>query len=513
MSSQTEGPWAQLVSTTDINSPPTPIHEDKFTIGRNSDCGISHAGNKLVSGNHCFIERDKCGKVWLYDTSRNGTLFNLKIKLGKGECRELSHGDEFHLVHKKDNADDDIGYLFQDLKALEAETSSEFDETQEYDYNLTIPDTNSTVTDEDANIVTAGCPVEKRKAAEKESSTGNKKLKLDEENPGVTFKAVDSSSSPSSTSEGQATSKADNRPGPSNTGNLSGHYSGQVKESKEDVIAETLVCIICHELLHDCISLQPCMHSFCSGCYSEWMELSQECPSCRLKVERINKNHIINNLVEAYLKVNPDKKRPDEDIQLLETKNKITRDMLYPSNKVTSSLEGSDTLYETGSSENNDDHDDENEDNSDDSGDGGANFDGFNPFAVNAFGVPYFAAHRGRPAARPVCRQCPDYNPATDPTAFIAAAQAGPSADPDAKRFPIAPLFLCKQRADHVLCLCCLQPMPDRRKEFNFRPDCSVPPQQCSLCYRSFCHAYWGCRKADCDGCLAKLKGQILFKN
>ena len=28
------------------------------------------------------------------------------------------------------------------------------------------------------------------------------------------------------------------------------------------------------------------------------------------------------------------------------------------------------------------------------------------------------------------------------------------------------------------------------------------------LCYRAYCHAYWGCRKADCLGCLNKLKGQ-----
>ena len=29
-------------------------------------------------------------------------------------------------------------------------------------------------------------------------------------------------------------------------------------------------------------SLQPCMHSFCSGCYSDWMERSRECPSVSL---------------------------------------------------------------------------------------------------------------------------------------------------------------------------------------------------------------------------------------
>lgn len=52
-------------------------------------------------------------------------------------------------------------------------------------------------------------------------------------------------------------------------------------------------------------SLQPCMHTFCAACYSGWMERSSLCPTCRCPVERIRKNHILNNLVEAYLLQHP----------------------------------------------------------------------------------------------------------------------------------------------------------------------------------------------------------------
>lgn len=52
-------------------------------------------------------------------------------------------------------------------------------------------------------------------------------------------------------------------------------------------------------------SLQPCMHTFCAACYSGWMERSSFCPTCRCPVERIRKNHILNNLVEAYLLQHP----------------------------------------------------------------------------------------------------------------------------------------------------------------------------------------------------------------
>lgn len=71
------------------------------------------------------------------------------------------------------------------------------------------------------------------------------------------------------------------------------------------------------------------MHTFCAGCYSEWMEKSNLCPICRLEVERISKNHIVNNLIEAFLKADSNKKRTDESLAELDAKNKISKDMVF----------------------------------------------------------------------------------------------------------------------------------------------------------------------------------------
>ena len=30
-----------------------------------------------------------------------------------------------------------------------------------------------------------------------------------------------------------------------------------------------------------------------------------------------------------------------------------------------------------------------------------------------------------------------------------------------------------------------------------------------AICYRNYCHAYWGCKKAECQGCIGKFKGQV----
>lgn len=38
---------------------------------------------------------------------------------------------------------------------------------------------------------------------------------------------------------------------------------------------------------------------------------------------------MVNNLIETYLKNNPNKQRSDEDIKKLNEKNKITHDMVF----------------------------------------------------------------------------------------------------------------------------------------------------------------------------------------
>lgn len=103
------------------------------------------------------------------------------------------------------------------------------------------------------------------------------------------------------------------------------------------------------------------MHTFCAACYSGWMERSSLCPTCRCPVERICKNHILNNLVEAYLIQHPgssvyrllnkkktkkklsdlylynnechsatEKCRSEEDLKSMDSRNKITQDMWQP---------------------------------------------------------------------------------------------------------------------------------------------------------------------------------------
>uniref|UniRef100_A0AAQ6AAH8 E3 ubiquitin-protein ligase CHFR n=1 Tax=Amphiprion ocellaris TaxID=80972 RepID=A0AAQ6AAH8_AMPOC len=243
-----------------------------------------------------------------------------------------------------------------------------------------------------------------------------------------------------------------------------------VEGTKTDKMEESLTCVICQDLLHDCVSLQPCMHVFCAACYSGWMERSSLCPTCRCPVERIRKNHILNNLVEAYLIQHPEKCRSEEDLKSMDSRNKITQDMLQPKvERSFSDEEGSsDYLFELS-------------DNDSDSSD----------------------------ISQPLvmCRQCPGYMRDVSQMLFSTTTDEGavkpageqPSTSSD---IPSAPQeYRCSPQGCHLICTCCLQPMPDRRAELNNQ---QVIAQQCVLCQRPFCHMYWGCQRIGCQGCLVR---------
>ncbi|XP_041347959.1 E3 ubiquitin-protein ligase CHFR-like isoform X2 [Gigantopelta aegis] len=483
----------------------------------------------------------------------------MSVKL-KGEKKCLQHGDEFFVVFKKNHEHLNIGYMYQDMEELAKEDNSEDECTQEYEF---IDPANQTLIDEDLNLPVTSAGKHKRTSKdEADESPPSKKLKPEKylaQKPDVSLEKKEEDKKPKSDSHEKdavsTTLKKDdkeveegikkcNEPDKEgikkcNEPDKEGikKEEGKKEDAESDSMAESLMCIICQEILHDCISLQPCMHSFCAGCYSDWMAKSNQCPSCRLKVDRINKNHIVSNLVEAFLKEHPDKKRPEEDIKELEKKNKITRDMLYPTRqKQKDSSDGSDSEDYTDS----DDY----------------TSPTASPTAVTAFpthgllfglGTPVFGTIR---PPKTICRQCPEWKDPSDGTLCNSegiksditvpagtnttdtgsgpsnsGVTVGPGGDeqsasddvqPSTSRgdcagassstnvTPVPPKYVCTPAQNHVLCQCCLHPMPDRRQERMKNPP--VPPQQCTICYRAFCHAYWGCRKIDCLGCLAKFK-------
>ncbi|KAI9102662.1 hypothetical protein DFS34DRAFT_610031, partial [Phlyctochytrium arcticum] len=86
---------------------------------------------------------------------------------------------------------------------------------------------------------------------------------------------------------------------------------------------ETLICGICQEIMHQVVSLMPCLHAFCGACFSGWHARSNQCPQCRTVVTQVSRNHMLGNLIDVFLKQYPERKRDEADLADLESRNKF----------------------------------------------------------------------------------------------------------------------------------------------------------------------------------------------
>ncbi|KAM9194946.1 E3 ubiquitin-protein ligase CHFR isoform 4-T5 [Dugong dugon] len=496
----------------------------EWTIGRRRGCDLSFPGNKLVSGDHCkIIVDEKSGQVSLQDTSTNGTVIN-KLKIVKKQTCPLQTGDVIYVVYRKNEPEHNVAYLYESLKEKQGVTQESFEANKENVFHVT-KDTSGAESGGDAQALppppdTPTCFEEPQPSTStsdlfhKASTSSMEPASVGQEHtstsgpggavppsqgcgPAVADEEASSSmsvlpdiegrplclSEPQGWEDWEPTKKkmrGDGEPGLSPRLLVTdlcqdapaGREDSRAAAVKPDRMEETLTCIICQDLLHDCVSLQPCMHTFCAACYSGWMERSSLCPTCRCLVERICKNHILNNLVEAYLTQHPDKGRTEEDLRSMDARNKITQDMLQP--KVRRSFSD-----EEGSSEDLLELSDVDSESSD-------------------ISQPYI-----------VCRQCPESRrqaqplPCPGPESEQGAPQVLGDAPSTSASLPTAQDYVCPAQGSHAVCTCCFQPMPDRRAEREQDP--RVAPQQCAVCLQPFCHLYWGCTRPGCFGCLAPL--------
>ncbi|KAJ4942078.1 hypothetical protein JOQ06_012095 [Pogonophryne albipinna] len=495
-------PWGKLVK---VNSSETVLlFNRECTVGRKKGCYLSFPANKLVSGEHCKIVQDeRSGQAWLEDMSTNGTVINMS-KLVKKQTHMLQNGDVIYFVYRKSEPEQNIAYVYHSIKMEEAISHYSYDVERSALSPAPLPPSEMPLSVEPVMLTKAP-----RDPAQEEPQPSTSSSHFCIGGPTTS----DPTATTACTASGRAKDAAplqEEDLEPESKRRKTEHEkdydlphtsSGEVVDSakasvltkapvegiKTDKMEESLTCVICQDLLHDCVSLQPCMHVFCAACYSGWMECSSLCPTCRCPVERIRKNHILNNLVEAYLIQHPEKCRSEEDLKGMDGRNKITQDMLQPKvERSPSDEEGSsDYLFELS-------------DNDSDSSD----------------------------ISQPLveCRQCPSFSrdislafasnywlpgpPPLTPLPKAAAAEEGEAKPPEEQPStssdtpPSAPQeYRCPPFGCHLICTCCLQPMPDRRAELNNEQRLA---QQCVLCQRPFCHMYWGCQRIGCHGCLAR---------
>ncbi|KAG4104664.1 hypothetical protein H8356DRAFT_1637303 [Neocallimastix lanati (nom. inval.)] len=218
-----------------------------------------------------------------------------------------------------------------------------------------------------------------------------------------------------------------------NTKKIKGEDKG--KEKMDDILDDELKCGICYAIMYNATTCSPCMHSFCAGCLSQWLKnSSKECPHCRTKIREIRKNNQTNNIINAFLEANPDKKRPDDELADLDEYDTIKNNIIRYEEK-----NGNDIKY----------------------------------LYKNEYEFYYLS-----------CPNCPSSNEnngnndiendqghGEDPTQVLIRRYEGPNQDANyrvkRKALPQYADYRCPPRSVHILCHACRQQMPLRCKPYR----------------------------------------------
>ncbi|KAL5188660.1 E3 ubiquitin-protein ligase CHFR [Glycine soja] len=98
-------------------------------------------------------------------------------------------------------------------------------------------------------------------------------------------------------------------------------------------------CSICLNLWHDVVTVAPCLHNFCNGCFSEWLRRSKErhsavlCPQCRAVVHFAGKNHFLCTIAEDMLRADSSLQRSHDEVALLDTYALVRSNLVIGSGK------------------------------------------------------------------------------------------------------------------------------------------------------------------------------------
>ncbi|KAJ3071599.1 hypothetical protein HDU98_005101 [Podochytrium sp. JEL0797] len=95
------------------------------------------------------------------------------------------------------------------------------------------------------------------------------------------------------------------------------------EDDKAIEAAANMTCSICRGLLHTPATLSPCMHTYCGGCISTWIQTHSDCPQCRQKATHVSKNHQLDAIVSLFAAAHPALKRSVTEIADLDARNKV----------------------------------------------------------------------------------------------------------------------------------------------------------------------------------------------
>ncbi|KAL2342850.1 hypothetical protein Fmac_004135 [Flemingia macrophylla] len=208
-------------------------------------------------------------------------------------------------------------------------------------------------------------------------------------------------------------------------------------------------CSICLNIWHDVVTVAPCLHNFCNGCFSEWLRRSKErhsavlCPQCRAVVQFVGKNHFLRTIAEDMLRADSSLGRSHDEVALLDTYASIRSNLVLELRCQASGHKIGNLVADAEACE-------------------------VTIAAADQFSL-LDVIGSGKKGRKRAYTPLDDQNNGTDHQCPQCATEVGG--------------FCCKHDTVHLQCQACGGMMPSRTG-FGI-------PQYCSGCDRPFCGAYW----------------------
>jgi pSer/pThr/pTyr-binding forkhead associated (FHA) protein len=293
-----------------------------YSIGDSSSCDYI-ISDPHISSQHCNISITIAAATagtcpsFLYsltDTSTNGTYVNNKL-IHQTSC-PLKSGD--HIDFFISGSDDRLSFLFQ----LTYDDSDEQEQQQQGQR--------------------AAKEIEEKEENEEPVTKKRKTLRKTKSLP-----ANAPSTSPSPATVGAAgaaegphggalpsasvTPVAAGSPGEASdptAGTAAAIATASAKMSMASLLEDKLQCSICCEVIYEASTTVPCMHSYCGGCISSWLVTSgsgkqAKCPLCNHRIEQINRNHVLNEMISELIQLKPELERSEQEKIEMKKRNTI----------------------------------------------------------------------------------------------------------------------------------------------------------------------------------------------
>nr|VZI34199.1 unnamed protein product [Spirometra erinaceieuropaei] len=230
------------------------LSKDYFTIGsgRENDLVLPFSH---ISDTHFALTQDPDGRAWLFDLSQSGVFLNGESVLN--DARELHHGDIITTLKAANaNSADAFTFFLPNRDQENSEVEKEREEKEDRCRKRT-----SVAVDDDPNRGNCGDSPCKETGAPLSSSAKRPSLS---------------------------------------------------KKASVD-LCDLLTCSICDEIMYDCVSIQPCLHSYCRHCLLQWRTKDNICPLCRCNILGYGKNHQLGCIIDEYLKRHPESQKSAEE--------------------------------------------------------------------------------------------------------------------------------------------------------------------------------------------------------